>query len=192
MRNLCFGLVVAAIFILNSAYAEPKGDFFVGSSAFMLITAIDESNENPEFYQLNIGVRLTGKDSLSLEAIRWRYYGTLGSNQEEKFPGSVRSEGFALAYQRFIFENIYTALHALFLQQTFLDEDEKKIGEGHQLFCTFRLGYHFGIGDTFFIEPSFAMTYWPIDEGLPDSFQEKEDDHPNYAFEPGLHIGVNF
>ncbi len=75
--------VVLVIFTFN-VQVEPKGVYFIGSSAFM-IASVTETEENPKFYQLNLGVRLTKEDSISLEAIKWKYYGPLGSDQIEKY-----------------------------------------------------------------------------------------------------------
>ncbi|OGG99045.1 MAG: hypothetical protein A2600_00745 [Candidatus Lambdaproteobacteria bacterium RIFOXYD1_FULL_56_27] len=180
-----------------NTYAGAEGAMFIGSSAFTLVTATDTSDRNPEFHQFNLGLRLTPKDSLSLEKISWRYYAPLGipygsakSSKAEEYPGSVRSDGLGLAYQRFSDGGFYSALHALPLDQTFLDQNGNKIGTGKQLFLTLRFGYHFG--KRFFLEPSIAFTHWPVNEGLPASFQAKEDQWPKYfLFEPGLHFGVN-
>ncbi len=67
-----------------------------------------------------------------------------------------------------------------------------KAGTGEQLFMMWRVGYHFQFVKSFFLEPSFAVTTWPINNGLPPSFQEKEDSAPKYAVEPGLHLGFLF
>lgn len=190
-------LVLAFAGPAPKALADAEGTVFIGSSAFTLVTATDKSDRNPEFHQLNLGLRLTPKDSVSVEKISWRYYGPLGipygsakSSREEEYPGSVRSEGLGLAYQRFTEGGFYSAFHALPLDQTFLDPNGNPIGTGKQLFLTLRFGYHFG--KRFFLEPSIAFTHWPVNEGLPAAFQAKEDQWPNYfLFEPGLHFGLN-
>ena len=118
-------------------------------------------------------------------------YGRAKSSREEEYPGSIRSEGIALAYRGFITDRFYTALQALPLQQTFLDTNGEEIAQGKQLFMKLRFGLPYG--GTLFMEPSLAFTYWPINEGLPQSFQAKEDPWPNhFLFEPGLHVRMNF
>lgn len=67
------------------------------------------------------------------------------------------------------------------------------LANGYQLFMTYRVGYHLPLfGGRLFLEPSVAMTHWPVNTNVPDSFADKEAPWPNYfLFEPGLHIGIN-
>lgn len=176
------------------------GKYFVGSSAFMLAN-FDDSDTNPHFYQLNLGYRLTETDTLAVEFITWRYHAPIGipygdkkSDPAERFPGYVKSTGIALAYQRFVWDKVYTAIHTAFFDQEFFDTADQKIGTGDQVFMTFRIGYHFSLfNDRFFIEPNLALTYWPVNTGLPESFREKDRKWPNTFFpEPGLHFGFTF
>ncbi len=171
---------------------------FVGSSLFVLANLVPLSDP-PFFYQLNYGYRLTAKDVVSAEAITWTYHAPIGipygpayGSQDEAFPGSVRAYGVGGAYQRFFWKGLYAAVHALPMRQTFLDSAGEKFGSGFQLFLTLRVGYHVELfANRFFVEPSVAGTYWPINTNLPDSFQKKEGKWPNYFLvEPGLHVGV--
>jgi hypothetical protein len=44
-----------------------------------------------------------------------------------------------------------------------------------------------------FVEPSLAITHWPITTNVPDSFAAKDRRWPTYFLgEPGLHFGVRF
>ena len=174
------------------------GQCFIGSSAFMLFNALPVS---PSFYQLNFGHWLTNRDVISLEAITWEYVAPLGipwgpsyGSPDEKYPGSVKEYGIGLAYQRFLWNDLYTAIHALPLKQKYMDEAGQLIQNGFQLFMTFRVGYHIRIlRDRFFVEPSIAATHWPINTRVPDEFASMERKWPNYfLFEPGLHLGVKF
>jgi hypothetical protein len=181
------------------AWADVQGSrFFIGTSAFMLYNLNQSTDYPPHFYQLNLGYQLTPKDVLSVEFITWRYYAPLAildsdSNEEENFPGYVKVVGPALAYQRFIAGGFYTALHSAFFQQSFYNDADEKNGSGRQLFLTFRLGYHLSFySDKLFLEPSVAMTHWPINTGLPEDFQAREDKWRKYQFEPGLHVGYVF
>ena len=82
-------------------------------------------------------------------------------------------------------------MHAL---QKYLDDNNQKIQNGYQLFMTYRAGYHIPLFENrFFIEPSIAITHWPINTNVPTSFAQLESKWPNYfCFEPGLHFGVKF
>lgn len=186
---------------LSAQTAEQDSTYrrhFIGSSMFMVFNFLPNP---PDFYQLNYGYRLTPKDVVSIEAITWTYkaplgipYGSSYGAETENYPGSVKSVGLALAYQRFLWKNFYTAVHAASFLQTYRNERNEKIQNGYQLFCQFRLGYHLKLfKNRFFLEPSVAGTYWPVNTNLPASFQLKEKKWNNYFLvEPGLHFGVKF
>jgi hypothetical protein len=178
----------------DSAYRR----HFIGSSLFVVANLLPDP---PSFYQLNYGYRLTPKDVISIEAITWTYHAPLGipygpsyESSEESYPGSVRSYGIGIAYQRYLWRNFYSAVHTTPLLQKFLNKENKKIRQGFQLFCTLRFGYHLKLfKNRFFLEPSVAFTYWPVNTNLPESFAKTENKWPNYfLFEPGLHFGMKF
>lgn len=173
--------------------------YFVGSTFFMLGNL--SSKNKPDFAQLNFGYRISPKDVVSVELKTWKYawplgipYGDSFEAPEEKYPGYVRSLGVAFAYQRFLWKGAYAAVHAFNARQAYFDDNDNKIQNGYQLFMTYRLGYHIPLfKNRFFIEPSLAMTHWPINTNVPDSFQVLEKKWNNYfLFEPGLHFGVKF
>lgn len=178
----------------------PPRKFFVGSTFFMLANLIPDDN-SPEFVQLNLGYRLTPKDALSLELKTWTYrwslgipYGPSKEAPEEKFPGSIKEYGFALAYQRFWWKGLYTGVHIMSAWQTFRNEEGVKIDNGFQIFNTYRTGYQFKFfNNRFFIEPSIAITHRPYHTEMPESFKQMDDKWSKFAFgEPGLHFGFNF
>jgi hypothetical protein len=158
-------------------------------------------DEKPDFAQFNIGYRVTGSDVISLELKTWKYYKPLGlpygksfNAPEEKFPGYIREKGFAIAYQRFWWKGLYTGVHVMNAWQSFVDDNDKKIDNGFQIFNTYRFGYHFKLlGGRFFIEPSIAITHRPYHTKMPESFRKLDDKHSKLFFgEPGLHFGYNF
>jgi len=170
-----------------------------GSSLFMLGNLLPES---PSFYQVNVGYWITPRDVLSIEAITWKYNAPLGvplgsssfESDEVKYPGSIREWGIGVAYQRFLWKDLYSSLHAVPFKRKYLDANDRKVGNGFQLFTTLRLGYHIRMfKNRLFIEPSIACTYWPVTTNVPPAFKVKDNDWPNYfLFEPGLHFGVKF
>jgi len=84
-------------------------------------------------------------------------------------------------------------MHVAYFKQAYRNLDHSTLANGQQIFMTFRLGYHISFfSDRFFLEPSLAMTYWPIEKGMPDSFQAQEDRWKKFNFEPGLHFGYVF
>jgi hypothetical protein len=201
MKHILIFLLFTLIFT-NQLHAQvSKNQFFIGSSAFTLVNLDTTMEFPPNFYQLNLGYTLTEKDVISIELITWKYYAPLGipygesfDKESEQYPGSISSLGAGFAYQRFLWKGFYTAVHATFLKQTYKGLQGGGIGKGSQLFTAFRLGYHYTLwSDKIFIEPSFAITHWPINTGLPASFESIENKWNNYfLFEPGLHIGYMF
>jgi hypothetical protein len=202
-------LFLAAAFALTTlsleaqaAGALPPHRYFVGSSAFVAANVVLAGRPDaPDFYQINVGYWLTDRDAISLEAITWKYIAPVGipwgpsfNSPEERYPGYVREAGIGVAYQRFLWGNLYSAAHALPLVKQYVDEDGETIQRGFRLFLTGRAGYQLRLlRDRVFLEPSIAATYWPIDTNMPAAFQEKEGRWPNhFLFEPGLHFGVRF
>jgi hypothetical protein len=180
------------------AGVEPFNRFFVSTSLFMLANAF--ASPSPDFYQLNFGYWLTKKDVLSVEAITWTYHRALGTpwgpdmtDAAQAYPGYVRAYGVGVAYQRYLWQRLYAAVHALPLLQQFKAPDGKTIQEGFQLFMSLRLGYHFSFfDDHVFIEPSIAVTHWPVNTNVPADFARLDGRWPSYFVEPGLHVGFKF
>ncbi|HRK06604.1 MAG TPA: hypothetical protein PLZ57_02445 [Pseudobdellovibrionaceae bacterium] len=198
MRFLVLGL---AAFSAIWAHAEPKaGSYFLGTSAFMLANLDRETTEPPRFAQLNLGYYLTSRDSISLELITWRYYAPHGAlwdatTAADKFPGHVTSHGAGLAYQRFLgsSSNFYLALHATWFRQEYRNNIKELSEWGQQLFVTLRAGYRIEVASgRLFIEPSLAVTHWPIESGMPADFQAQEDKWRKFQVEPGAHLGFTF
>ncbi|MBL7961631.1 hypothetical protein JNL27_15465 [bacterium] len=200
-------LIIVLVLADSSAYSQKTErestykKYFVGSSLFILANLNTNQANPPDFFQLNFGYRITPKDVVSIEAKTWKYawplgipYGKSFEAPEEKYPGYIRTFGVALVYQRFLWKGAYAAVHAMNALQKYAGEDNKKIQNGYQLFMTYRLGYHFQLlKNRFFLEPSVAMTHWPINTNVPETFDKLDNKWPNYfLFEPGLHFGYKF
>ena len=205
LRNLfSYGLFLFYALSSSAQTAENKQGFenkhFIGSQAFILFTPFFDPS--PEFYQVSYGYRFSPKEELSVDLITWTYQGPLGrpygpdyEQAESGFPGDIKAIGGGLSYKRLLWKGAYVQLHSIAFRQTYRDEEKKKIQSGFQLFNTLRLGYHFKLFKTrrWFIAPSVAATYWPINTNLPADFQIEEDKWPNYfLFEPGLQFGFTF
>lgn len=201
--SFALALMMAGTLQLKAQYAKTDSTYkrwFVGSTLFLLGNFA--TTNTPEFAQLNIGYRVTGKDVVSLELITWKYAWPLGINPivnkkygkpEEEFPGYVREFGLAVVYQRFLWKGLYTSMHVMPTWQTFVNENGKKVDNGFQLFNTNRIGYHFKLfKDRLFIEPSIGIAYRPYQTKMPDGFKQKDDKWVKFTGEPGLHFGVNF
>lgn len=204
-KILWFGLalVLASSLQVNAQYAKQDSTYkrcFVGSTLFLLGN-FDKVNP-PGFAQLNLGYRITGKDVISIELVTWKHSWPLGINPfynkaygtpEEKFPGNIREYGFGLAYQRYFWKGLYAAVHVQAMWQTFKNETGDKVGDGFNIFNTYRIGYHIKLfKDRFFIEPSLGIAGRPYYTEMPNGFKEKDDKWPKWTPEPGLHFGFNF
>lgn len=199
---LSFVLVFASSLQLQAQYAKQDTTYkkcFIGSTLFMLGNL--SSQNRPDFVQLNLGYRITGRDVVSLELKTWKYAWSLGipygesfEAPEKKFPGYIREYGFALAYQRFWWKGLYTGVHVMNAWQSFVGDDGNKIDKGFQIFNTYRVGYHFKLfKNRLFIEPSIAVTHRPYHTDMPESFKQLDDKWPKFFIgEPGLHFGFNF
>ena len=197
-------LVLASSLQVNAQYARQDSTYkrwFVGSSLFLLGNLA--ATNPPNFFQLNIGYRLTGKDVITLEPKTWKYAWPNGihpifnksyGKPEEEFPGYVREFGISVAYQRFFWKGLYAELNVMPSRQTFVGNDGKKISNGFQLFNTYRIGYHIKLlKDRFFIQPSLAITHRAYHSKLPDGFKQLDDKWSKFIFgEPGFHFGFNF
>jgi len=163
----------------------------VGSTLFLLGNIGDSVN----FFQLNYGYRLTQKDNIIVEAITWTYYEPLGTygSSEEFYPGKVRAFGIGFGCQRFHWKNLFTTVEPAFFFQQFYNTDNQKIQKGFQLYLQFILGYRFEFfKKRLFVEPAYAIKYWPINTNFPETFATIESGAPKYKFEPGLNFGFRF
>ena len=212
-------MTIAGMIVINAsiAFGQKNGDtipkteaktqesiekrYFIGSTFLMLGNFIPDDPNAPNFLQLNFGYRITTKDIISIEAKTWKYawplgipYGKSFQAPEEKYPGYIREFGIGVVYQRFFWKGAYASIEAANMFQKYVDKDNREIQNGYQLFMTYRFGYNFNFfKNFFFIEPSVAITHWPIKTNVPESFAEVENKWPNYfLFEPGLHFGINF
>ncbi len=173
---------------------ENHNECYIGSSLFLFGNLVP--GDFPKYFQLNLGYQLSPKDIIFTEAITWDYYEPLGTydNSDEKYPGKVRALGIGLGYQRYHWMNLFTSIQATPFLLQYFDSDENMIQEGFQLYLQLRLGYRFEFfNNRWFLEPSVAFNYWPVNTNFPTSFKEIESDAPNYyLFEPGLHFGFKF
>jgi len=196
-------LVLTSSFKMNAQYAKTDSTYkrwFVGSTLFLLGNFA--SVNAPNFAQLNLGYRITGRDVISLELITWKSAWPLGINPiynkvygtpEEKFPGYIRDFGIGVAYQRYFWKGFYAAVHVMPMLQKYVNETGDNVGDGFMIFNTYRVGYHIKLfKDRLFFEPSLGIAGRPYHTEMPDGFKQKDDKWPKWTPEPGLHFGYNF
>lgn len=176
--------------------------WFVGTSLFVLLGNLDRENP-PNFVQLNIAYRLTGKDVITVAPKTWKYAWPNGihpflneayKKPEEKFPGYVREYGVTFSYTRFLWKGLYAQLDVMPTAQRFFNDNKQKIDNGFQVFNSYRMGYHIKLfNDRFFFQPSVCMTHRAYHTTLPNGFKQLDDKWSKFVFpEPGLNIGFNF
>ena len=209
MQNkfLMFALtIILASTQANAQYAKTDSTYkkwFVGTSLFVIIGNIADGGNPPNFVQLDIGYRLTGKDVIRLSPKTWKYAWPNGihpflndayGKPEEKFPGYVREIGITASYQRFFGKSLYAQLDVMPTHQIFVNDNKNKIGNGFQIFNSYRVGYHFKLfKDKFFFQPSICVTHRAYHTELPDGFKQLDDKWSKFVFpEPGLNVGFNF
>ena len=171
----------------------------MGTSAFLLGNLQPDS---PDFVQLDYGYRLTRTDALLLEAITWKYTSPTGIRKASHtahprtYPGYVRSYGVSLAFQRFLWKELFARVHASsFLQDYRVDSADETSPKGYQLMFQFRLGYSLEfswLGRRFDIDPNACCNYWPVNTHVPASFAKVDDGFARFAFEPGLNCSIRF
>jgi hypothetical protein len=196
MKKLGSATLMIVMFTTMTFCQTEKGDsvirrHFIGSTLFLFGNIGDSVN----FVQLNYGYQLTQKDLIIAEAITWTYYEPLGTygSSEKLYPGKVKAYGLGLGYQRFLWKNLYSTVEPTFFLQQFYDTKDEKIQKGFQLYLQFIVGYRFEFfKKRLFLEPAFALKYWPVNTNFPSSFAAIENGKPTYKFEPGLNFGVTF
>ena len=195
-------LVLTSSLQVNAQYAKQDSTYkrwFVGSTLFLLGN-FDRTN-NPEYVQLNIGYRITPKDVVHFRFKRSVYAWPLGIPFDspsfdapgKNYPGHARILAPTLGYQRFWWKGVYTSLYAMNAFEKYINENEKKIGNGYTLYLDFYLGYQFKFfKNRFFFEPAIGVSYWPLRTNVPASFKAVEQKWPNYFIQPGLDFGFKF
>ena len=197
MKNLSLTLFLFFTLITSIAFGqqrnpEPRYRHSIGSSLFMLGNLFSDS---PEYILLTYGYRLTQKDRIYTEFNTWKYSEPLGTygKSKEKYPGHVKAYGIGFGYQRFFWKGMYGAVSATPFLTQYFDEENKKTQKGFQLYTQLIVGYRFEFfKERFYIEPAYALKYWPIDTNLPENIAEIEKGTPKYIFEPSLNLGIRF
>ncbi len=171
---------------------ELKYRHSLGVSLFMILNFFPDP---ADYYQLNYGYRITPKDNIIIEALTWTYYEPIGTygESEELYPGKVRTYGVGFGYQRFHWKGLFTTIQATPFIKQYYDIDDKKIQKGFQLYLQLIAGYRFEFfKKRFYVEPAYALKYWPVDTNFPADFAEIEEGAPKYTFEPSLNFGFKF
>ena len=179
----------------------PKHKFSV-STPWLTFNNFGPEKTNTHHYEFHFGYKLTPKDKIGIKMATWKMFAPMGMPMKEQlkfnesnfYPGRLRENGLGVTYQRILWKGLFTTVEILPQLKTYLDENDKKIGNGFKLYTSYHLGYNISLfKNRLFIEPQIHCNYWPIDTNVPQGFEEKEHKWNNYfLFEPNLYIGINF
>lgn len=193
-RNL---MIILPLFISSYAWGQQPASTIehrntIGSSFFMLGNFLADS---PDYYLLTYGYRLTQKDRVFAEFNTWKYAEPLGTygKSEVLYPGYVRASGVGVGYQRFHWKGLFNTVQATSFLKQYYTSDKESIQNGFQLYLQLVLGYRFEFfNKRWYLEPAYALKYWPIDTNFPSEFAEIEKGAPRHIFEPSLNFGFKF
>ena len=185
-------------------YSQPQKQDSTSYQNFIessLLVLANFTADPPSYYQLNYGFHLTPKDVIIIEA--WTYkrntplgipYGPSYVDKNESYPGYAKVYCVGPTYQRFLWKNLFSQIHVAPTLQHYYNIEDEKIQNGFQLFFALRFGYKFNLfKNRFFIKPTVAFNYWPINTNVPESFAKFENKWPNYfLFDPNIIIGIYF
>jgi len=171
---------------------EVKYRHSLGASLWMLLNF---SEESADYYLLTYGYRISKRDRVFAEYNTWKYEEPIGAygDSDELYPGFVRTHGIGFGYQRFLWKGIFSTAQATPFLKQYYDEQDEKIQKGFQLYLQLAVGYRFEFfKERLYVEPAYALKYWPIDTNFPTDFAVIEAGTPNTIFEPSLNFGYRF
>lgn len=190
--SIVFILFARVSFGQNSSKETISFQHSIGSSFFMLGNLLEDS---PDYYLLTYGYRLNKKDRVFAEFNTWKYAEPLGTynKSDEFYPGFVRALGIGFGYQRFHWKGLFTTVQATPFLKKYHHDNQQKMENGFQLYLQLIAGYRFEFfNQRFYIEPAWALKYWPIDTNFPDDFAKIEKGKPKHIFEPSFNFGFRF
>jgi hypothetical protein len=175
---------------------------FSVSTTWLTFMNYDEEKINTHHYEFHVGYQLTSKDKIGIKIATWKMFAPMGMPIQEQikkdeknfYPGRLRESGIGVTYQRIIWKGLFATVEVLPQLKTYIDKNNKEIGNGFKLYTTYHIGYHISFfKDRMYVEPQIHCNYWPIDTNTPQSFKDCDDKGSNYIlFEPNLYIGVKF
>ena len=144
----------------------------IGASLFMILNFFPDP---ADYYLLTYGYRLKRKERIFVEFNTWKYSEPLGTygNSNEHYPGFVRAFGLGVGYQRFLWRGLYIVGQGTPFLKHYYDSDREKIQNGFQLYLQLVAGYRFELfNNRLYVEPAYALKYWPVDTNFPEAFQK--------------------
>ena len=164
----------------------------IGASLWMLANFFEDP---ADYYLFTYGYQPTAESRYFVEFNTWKYEEPLGTygDSEEFYPGYIREFGIGVGYQRFVWNGLFTTVQATPFLKYYYDEQDEKIQNGFQLYLQFVAGYQFNVlQDRLYLEPAYALKYWPIDTNFPDDFDAIREGTPDTIFELSFNFGYRF
>jgi hypothetical protein len=210
MRRILWVLAISVALVSNAFSQTKKSPAedsvsnykYSVSTTFLTFLNFGDEKTNTHHYEFHIGYRLTPKDKISIKVATWKMFAPMGMPMQEQlkfdeknfYPGRLRETGIGATYQRMIWKGVFATVEILPQLKTYLDENDKKIGDGFKLYTSYHLGYHKSFfKDRVYIEPQIHCQNWMIDTNTPQGFKELDGKWRNYfLFEPNLYIGIKF
>ncbi len=179
--------------------------FSVNTIAIAPPNWFEEEALNTHHIELHFKYDLTSKDKIGIKFASWKLFQPMGitwwdgileslDTRSEFYPGRLREIGLGVSYQRLLWKGLFATIEVLPQLKTYLDEDNKKIGNGFKLYTSYHLGYHIPFfKNRMFIEPQVHCQNWMFDTDAPEGFIELDRKWRTYfLFEPNLYIGIKF
>jgi len=202
---LLFALSFTSMFSQNQTKQNSETSSerkFSVSTTYLSLVNFGEEKTNTQHYEFHIGYKLTPKDRIGIKLATWKMFAPMGMPMQEQlkfdennfYPGRLRESGIGVTYQRLLWKGLFATVEVLPQLKTYIDKNDKKIGNGFKLYTSYHLGYHISFfKDKFYLEPQIHCQYWPINTNTPQGFKEKDSNWNNYfLFEPNLYIGFKF
>jgi hypothetical protein len=178
--------------IADGRTGETQHRHSIGASLFMLHNL---SSESAGFYLLTYGYQLSKKDRIFIEYNSWEYDEPMGTygDSKEFYPGYIRTHGIGFGYQRFHWKGLFTTAQATPFFKQYHDEYDQKTQKGFQLYLQLVVGYRIEFfKKRFYVEPAYALKYWPVDTNIPADFAAIAEGTPSTIIEPSLNFGYKF
>ncbi len=172
------------------------------STTYYTFLNFGEEKTNTHHYEFHVGYNLTPKDRIGIKLATWKMFAPMGMPMQEQlkfdennfYDGRLIENGLGVTYQRMLWKGLFATIEVLPQLKTYIDKNDKKIGNGFKLYTSYHLGYYISFfKDRVYLEPQIHCQYWPINTNVPQGFKEKDSKWNNYfLFEPNLYIGFKF
>ncbi len=188
----------------TKSYKNDKPEYkYSAFTTWLSLSNFGKPETNTHHYEIRLAYQATPKDQFGIKFTTWKLFAPLGIDiwdselldRDYFFPGRLKETGVGVTYQRKLWKGLFATLEVLPLFTAYLDENEKKIGDGFKLYNSYHLGYHVPLfkKGRFFIEPQLHVNHWPINNNVPAEFKVEEDKWDNFfLIEPNIYFGIKF